>query len=155
MRDDPRHRAVIGIGNPLRGDDGVGPRLIEVLRRHPLPDDIVLIDLGLGGLDLLPLLEEGWEKVIIVDAADLGCPPGSFRCFTPQEARLLREDSPLTLHNAGVSEVLALAEALERPLPPMLIFGVQPSRLEWVEGLSREVERALPALAEAVLKAVN
>ncbi len=150
-----RRLAIIGVGNPLRGDDGVGPRLVALLRSRPLPPGVVAIDGGTGGFSLLFLLEEGWERVIIVDAADVGRAAGEFVRFTPEEVHLAREAKPLSLHNAGLSEVLALAEALGRPLPPIVLFGVQPASLDWREGLSEEVERALPALLKAVLAEVQ
>jgi hydrogenase maturation protease len=55
-------------------------------------------------------------------------------------------------HQAGLAEVLALAQALERPLPEIVIFGVQPGSLEWGTGLTPEVEAAVPLLVVAVLQ---
>ncbi len=145
-----RRLAIIGLGNPLRGDDGIGPRVIARLQSCSLPPGVVALDGGTGGISLLFILEEGWKRVIIVDAADIGRPPGAFVRFTPEEVRLARETKPLSLHNAGLSEVLALAEALGRKLPPITVFGVQPASLDWREGLSAEVEAALPALVKAL-----
>lgn len=95
---------------------------------------------------------EGWERVVIVDAADVGREPGQFMRFTPNEARLAQAADSFSLHNAGLSEALALADALDRPLPEMVIFGVQPADVGWREGLSSAVETALPSLINAVIE---
>jgi hydrogenase maturation protease len=151
MRD--QRWAVIGLGNPLRRDDGIGPRVVEELARCGLPEGVAALDVGTGGLDLLRVLEE-WDRVVVVDAADVGREPGQFVRFTPDQAHLARAADHFSLHHAGLSEVLALAGALGRTLPEMVIFGVQPAEIDWGEGLSPAVEAALPALADAVLEEI-
>ncbi|MCP4537110.1 MAG: hydrogenase maturation protease [Chloroflexi bacterium] len=141
---------VLGLGNPLRGDDGVGPRIIEELTRRGLPEGVTAQDVGNAGLDLLNILE-GWERTVIVDAAEMGREPGQFVRFTPNEARLTRAGDHLSLHNAGLSDVLALADALGRTLPDLVIFGVQPAEIDWRAGLSPAVEAAIPALTDAII----
>ncbi len=155
---------VLGLGNPLRGDDGVGPRVVAELERCELPEGVEVLDGGTGGLDLLQIIE-GREQVVIVDAAQVDAQgqvltPGQFVRFAPDEARLasLPGDPStrcLSFHHAGVADVLDLARALGRPLPRIVIFAVQPEQIGWGEGLSADVERKLPALVDAVLDEVN
>ncbi|RLC87110.1 MAG: Ni,Fe-hydrogenase maturation factor [Chloroflexi bacterium] len=145
---------VLGLGNPLRGDDGVGPRVVEELTRRGLPEGVTALDGGTGGLDLLQVLE-GWERVVVVDAADVGREPGQFVRFTPDQARLVAAGDRFSLHHAGLSEVLTLADALGRALPEMVIFGVQPAGIGWKEGLSPAVETALSVLTDAVLREIT
>ena len=145
---------VLGLGNPLRGDDGAGCRVIEELMRRELPPGVELLDGGAIGLGLLDLLE-GRERVILVDAAEMGRRPGEFVRFTPDDVSLVSRPDSFSFHHAGLSEALALAGALGRPLPEMVIFGVQPQKVGWGEGLSLAVETALPALADAVIEEVN
>jgi len=111
------------------------------------------LDGGAGGLDLLPVLE-GWKRAVIVDAADVGREPGQFVRFTPAQARLTEAADRFSLHHAGLSEVLALANALGQALPEIVIFGVQPAEVGWKEGLSPAVEAMLPVLTDAVLKEI-
>jgi hydrogenase maturation protease len=125
--------------------------VVEELNRRGLPEGVVALDGGTGGLDLLNVLE-GWERVVIIDAADLGQQPGQFMCFTPEEVRLVQSKDALSLHHAGLAEALALAEALGQPLPEITIFGVQPATTEWGEGLSPVMEAVLPTVVEAVLE---
>lgn len=144
---------ILGLGNPLRGDDGIGPRVVEELNRRGLPEGVTALDGGTGGLDLLNVLE-GRERVVIVDAAEIGREPGQFVRFTPDEMRLTRSTETFSSHHAGLAEALALAEALGRPLPEIVILGVQPAAMEWREGLSPAVEATLPAVVEALLEIV-
>jgi hydrogenase maturation protease len=92
---------VIGLGNPLRGDDGVGPRLVEELNHRGLPGEVTALDGGAGGLDLLQVLE-GWQRVVVVDAADVGREPGQFVRFTLHQAGLAQAADPFSLHSAGL-----------------------------------------------------
>ena len=125
--------------------------MVEELIRRGLPGGVTALDAGAGGLDLLPVLE-GWQRVVVVDAADIGQEPGQFVRFTPDQVRLGQAAERFSLHNAGLGEILALANALGRPLPHIVIFGVQLAEVGWREGLSPAVETALPALADAVLE---
>ena len=141
---------ILGLGNPLRGDDGIGPRVIEEIVRRGLPEGVSSLDGGTGGFDLLNVLE-GWKRVVVVDAADVGREPGQFVRFTPEQVRFIDTTSH-SLHHAGLGEVLALADVLGQVLPEMVIFGVQPGKVGWGQGLSPAVEAALPALTDAVLE---
>ena len=141
---------ILGLGNPLRGDDGLGPRVIEELEQRSLPDGVTAIDGGVGGLSLLRYLED-WERVLIIDVADVGLQPGQFLRFTPQEARLLENECSFSVHGAGLGEAIALGNALGREMAEIVIYGLQPESLEWRQGLSPAVEAGLPALMKAVL----
>lgn len=143
---------VLGLGNPLRGDDGAGPRVVEELLRRALPNHVEVVDGGSGGLSLLQTLE-GWERVIVVDCAEMGKSPGQFTRFTPRQAEL----SPRTFspHYASLAEVLTLAEALGRSLPPITLFGVQPANINWEQGLSPAVEKMMPTLLDAILEEIQ
>jgi hydrogenase maturation protease len=145
---------VIGVGNPLRGDDGVGVRVAEVLAGKDLPRDVEVVDGGTQGLGIVSLME-GRRRVVLVDATDMGRAPGSFVRFTLEKVRLLGEAEHLSIHDAGLRDSLLLAQALGTLPEEVIIFGVQPARIEWEYGLSPEVEAELPALVEAILMEVS
>ncbi|MBN1179661.1 MAG: hydrogenase maturation protease [Anaerolineae bacterium] len=145
---------ILGLGNPLRGDDGVGPQIVDLLNRQALPPGVTALDGGAGGIGLLHTLE-GWERVVVVDAADVGRAPGEVVRFTPERVRLAEQAEGVSIHAAGLADALAMARALDRPLPPMVIFGVQPERIGWGEGLSPAVAAALPDLIQAILREVG
>lgn len=144
---------MLALGNPLRGDDGLGAAVIDALRTMPLPGHITLCEGGTTGLETVLLLQ-GYERVLIVDAAEMGCLPGQWQAFTPDAVHLPVGDlaSRGTVHYAGLAEALALAEALSLLPPEVLIFGVQPSAVGWSPGLSREVQAAVPLVCRAILE---
>jgi len=141
---------ILGLGNPLLGDEGIGVWVVEELKGLELPDGVVVVEGGTTGLGLIGLME-GYERVIIVDAADMGHPPGRVVRFTPLEVQLKTAEAPLSLHQIGLEEVLALAEALEVAPAELVIIGIQPSQVEVGAGLSPEVERAIPQIIRIIL----
>lgn len=145
-----RRTLILGLGNPLLGDEGIGGRVIGELRGLELPAGVELADGGTAGLGLIGLME-GYQRVIIVDAADMGQPPGHVVRFTPSEVQFKTAEAPLSLHQIGLGEALAVAEALEMAPAELIIIGVQPSRLEMGVGLSPEVEGAIPQIVRMVL----
>lgn len=145
---------LLGLGNPLQADDGVGCRTVQELEKRALPDGVELLDGGTPGIGLLSLIE-GRRRVIVVDAAEMGRAPGQVVRLTP--ADILPAGSPvnLSLHTAGFADALALGQALNMTLPEIVVFGVQPARVEWSEELSPAVEAAVMPLVEAVLREIG
>ena len=144
---------VLGLGNTLRGDDGVGSAVIASLQtEQSLPPEVDLLDAGTPGLDIVLLLE-GYRRALIVDAANMGCAPGQWRRFAAESLMLENGNGGLqgTLHNAGLVEALQLANALNTAPPELIIYGVQPENLDWTVGLSEAVREAIPAIQRAVL----
>jgi hydrogenase maturation protease len=145
---------ILGLGNPLLGDEGIGVRVVEELKGLELPDGVTVAEGGTSGLGLLGLMED-YQRVIVVDAADMRHPPGHVVRFTPSEAQLKTVEAPLSPHQIGLGEVLALAEALEVAPADLAIIGVQPSRIEMGVGLSPEVEGAIPQIIRIILDELN
>jgi hydrogenase maturation protease len=141
---------VIGLGNPMMADDGLGLAALERLRQGwRLPKSVHLVDGGTWGMNLLPLIEEA-ERIVFLDAIDAGRPVGSL-------VQLEREELPrlfalkLSAHQIDLREVLAVAE-LRGTLPSDLAaIGLQPGRLELSSGLSPELECRLDELLTAVV----
>ena len=148
--DEVKHVLILGLGNPLLGDEGIGMRVVEDLKGLELPDGVTVVEGGTAGLGLIGLME-GYQRVIIVDAADMGHPPGRVVRFTPLEAQFKTAEAPLSLHQIGLGEVLALAKALEVAPAELVIIGIQPSRIEGGVGLSPEAEGAIPQIIRIIL----
>jgi hydrogenase maturation protease len=145
---------LLGLGNPLFGDDGVGPAVVEGLLEQDLPPEVEVLDGGTAGLGLLDTIA-GRRLVVVVDAAEMGRPAGTVARLTPDQATLLGDQAPLSPHQLGLAEVLALAERLEMAPTRVVIWAVQPAFLGWKYGLSPEVEASLPGLVVAVLQEVG
>lgn len=146
---------ILGVGNPLMGDDGVGVLAVQqMLSRPDLPAGITVLDGGTAGLGLIPLFEQ-YRRVILVDAVEMGERPGTIRRFAWDEVRPHERGCVLSLHQSDLNEALALAEAL-RCLPPVLIiYGVQPQHMDWDQPMSDAVRHALPGLVEALMTEVR
>ena len=85
----------------------------------------------------------------------MGQTPGSFVRFTPEDVRLLGDAAHLSIHGAGLRDSLLLARALGTLPEEVVIYGVQPAKIEWESTLSPEVEASLPALVEAIMMEVS
>ncbi len=121
---------ILALGNPLRGDDGVGQAVLEVLQQRALGPQVELVDSGTAGLESVLLLK-GRLRVIIIDAADFGAKPGTVRRLDltakDLESRPVNSES---LHAAGLLEALVLATALGVLPAQVTLFGVQPRILD-------------------------
>ncbi len=139
---------VIGLGNVLRSDDGVGVHLVRALAQETWPSSVRIVDAGTPGLALLDLME-GAAHVVIVDACQLDSPPGTVRVFTPAEVRSRTEGAPLSIHQADVLGALRLGEAVGVSAPVTLV-GIQPASLEPGTELSPTLAQTLPDLLARV-----
>jgi hydrogenase maturation protease len=142
---------ILGLGNPLQGDDGVGCRVIQELEGRTLPDNVEVMDGGTPGVGLVNLLQ-GRQRVIIVDAAEMGQAPGHVVSFRPQDVKLTGSAQRFSLHRSGVADALALAHELNLTLPEIVVFGVQPAQVDWSQSLSPQVQAAVPRVIEAILR---
>lgn len=138
--------AIIGIGNILMSDDGAGVRVLEFL--DSLPDNVEIIELATGGMSLLHKLD-GLDMAIIADAVDFGCKPGEVRVFKPEDVTSIKTVG-YSLHDLDILKVLELAKQMGTLPKHVFIAAIQPKSLEMGEGLSPEVEKALPELARQI-----
>jgi hydrogenase maturation protease len=148
-----RRDTVLAVGNTIMADDGVGPALLAELRRAR-PDALVeYVDGGIGGLDLLPVVEDA-ARLLILDAVAGGQPGQVVRLDGDQLPRLL--SAKLSPHQVGLLDVFTAARLLRREPAEVTVVGVVPAVLGLGVGLSPPVQAALPqavALAAAVLDA--
>ncbi len=146
---------ILGVGNPLLGDDAAGVLVAQKLQqRDDLPPHVTVIDGGTDGLGLIPVMEP-YRRVIIVDAVPMEQPPGTIRRFTWRDIRLNTQQQTFSLHESGMAEALVLAETLGCLPPEVVFYGVQPQNMNWDEPLSPAVEHALPTLIEALINEVR
>jgi len=145
----PRPTVVLALGNPLRGDDGAGPAVLEMLAAAGVPDDVELIDGGLAGLETTLHLQHR-SRAIILDAADLGERPGAWRRVAYGDLHLPSFEAGRGLHSAGLREALLLGEALGILPAEISLYLIQPHDIDWVEGLSDDVRASLDRVCQAV-----
>ena len=146
---------VLGLGNPIMGDDGTGLAALARLReRYAFDDEVHFEDGGTWGLTLLPLMEDA-ARILLLDAINTNAPPGSLvrleGAAIPRA--LVTKVSP---HQMDMREVLALMELRGTVPRDLVALGVQPLAVELSTELSPPVRRrldALVALAVAQLRA--
>ncbi len=144
-------RLVLGIGNVLMGDEGVGVHAIEYLQRESWPADVELVDGGTGGFHLLDYLSAK-EPLVMIDATFDGKPVGTVTTLRPKYAR----DFPraLSAHDIGLRDLVEAAQ-LTGALPDVHLITVSIGIIRPMEMvLSPMVEAALPAVALAVRAAL-
>ena len=141
---------IIGLGSPLRGDDGLGVTAIERLAESDdLPSEVELVDGGLCGLGLLDLIE-GTDVVILIDAIQSDEPPGTI--IRTSADQLLHIDAPAgSVHDFRVAETLHLADSIGTPLPPITLIGMVPHDISPGQSLSATVEANFSSLLDSIL----
>jgi len=146
---------VLGIGNLLWADEGFGVRAVEALHEgHRFPDAVALMDGGTQGVYLLPYVEAA-RRLLVLDAIDCGLEPGSLRVLRGGEIAATLGIGKMSLHQAGLVEVLSLAALSGRVPEETVVVGVQPLELADFGGsLSEPVRERLTeavSLALAIL----
>jgi hydrogenase maturation protease len=141
---------VLGVGNPLCGDDGAGNRVAELLINQKLPEGVQVVEAGTPGLEL-PLWLEGWSSVVLVDAVNMGLTPGSWQRFSPDDIQILNAEGSLSLHQSDLATGLALSDALDMLPEHLIIYGIEPQITDPGEGLSPVVSNNLPGLVNQIL----
>lgn len=139
---------VLGVGNPLMGDDGLGIAVLDSLRAWRLPAAVELVDGGTWGLTLLPAIEAA-DRLLLVDAIDTGDVPGTLHVLEREQIPryLATKISP---HEVDLRDVLALAE-LRGTLPVETVaIGLQPATVELSSELSEAIRDRLDDLVVAV-----
>jgi hydrogenase maturation protease len=140
--------AVLGIGNPLCSDDGIGIRVIEKMRESGKQKDVQLIDGGTSP-DLFSLLDEDVTKLIIVDALKGGGRPGSIYRLVIRDSNI-SEETPVSLHGLGVLDSLLMMKKLGMRRPEVVIVGVEPAAVSPGLKLSPQIEKVVPSIIQAV-----
>lgn len=140
---------VLGVGNILMQDEGIGVRVLEWLQAHYVSNEVEMIDGGTMGLDLLHYLE-GVDHLLILDAIEAGKKPGEITTLTGKDvpAFLGMKISP---HQIGVQDLLATAQLMGHTPPEVIILGVQPTWLSVGLEMSPAVTVQVEPLARLAL----
>jgi len=141
---------VLGIGNVLLKDEGIGCHVVHALEEVPLPN-IKVMDWGTCP-DVVQFLEDA-DKLIIVDAAKGGGIPGQIYRFKLGDVAL--EQKPfLSLHDTGLLDNLILMKLLHN-MPEIIIIGIEPKETRWGLELSPELQEKVPRIVEIILAEIN
>lgn len=153
---------VLGLGNILLKDEGVGVHVAKYLQEEDLPDNVEVIDGGTSGLDIL-LSQEPAYKLVVVDAIRAGKKPGTiYRTqLKPAERERLTEifnevgQSNISLHQIGLLDALGAAERLDRMPEEITIIGVEPAEVSLGLELTEPVEQSVPRVVKQVSEEIQ
>jgi len=138
---------ILGVGNFLLGDEGVGVHIVRALEKEPLPPRVALVDGGTGGFHLLSYLQD-YPVVVLIDATMDGRPPGTVRVLRPRFAREFPR--ALSAHDIGLRDLIESA-ILVGKLPDIHLITVSVADLqEMGTELSPAVRSAIPAVVSEV-----
>jgi hydrogenase maturation protease len=141
--------AVIGLGNALAGDEGIGSALAAELEKRHKTDAIAVYDLGTTLFNLVHVLQ-AINKAVIIDCALMGESPGTIRRFTRAEAKSVKALRHLSLHEGDVFDIIDLTEKLEARAVDVVLVGIEPSNMELGIGLSPALTRRLTEYLELI-----
>jgi hydrogenase maturation protease len=144
---------VIGLGNILCGDDGIGPVVIERLQREVKALSVSLYDFGSDAFSILEHLVAS-EPILIVDCAKMGETPGTVKKIAVNNASLKYVDNMVSLHGIGFAEIFQLAMRIGT-VAKCSVIGVEPRSVEFNTGLSQEIKGVIPKIINLVVEETN
>jgi hydrogenase maturation protease len=140
---------VVGVGNTILSDDGVGVHAARLLQDDPrVPAEVTILDGGTLGLELVPYVSDA-SRVLFLDALNSGEAPGTFARMTGSD--LLGASSGWSVHQLGVADLIAALALMSTRPQDIVVLGVQPAYTDWGTALSPDVQAALPCLVDAAL----
>lgn len=138
---------ILGIGNVLLGDEGIGVHCIKYLEKQKLPTNVHLLDGGTGGFHLLEYFQK-YSRIIMIDATMDGNPPGTIKIISPKFSNEF--PNVLSSHDIGLKDLLETATLLGT-FPQIILITVSISEIQTMNlSLSKEVESAIPSIIEKI-----
>ena len=145
---------VLGVGNILLTDEGLGVHVVEDLKaNYTFTPQISLIDGGTMGMELLTYMR-GMKKILLIDAVNGGEAPGTIYEFPHRELEQYFTDH-ISVHEVGMQDILRIRAIQENPLEDAIVIGVEPESLDVGFEPSVPVQKALPEVKERVLRVLR
>jgi len=140
---------VLGVGNLLLSDEGVGVHVVKRLSEMSLPSEVEVLDGGVAGLGLMNVIM-GADRLIVIDAVKGGADPGSIYRFGPEDLTEYADGVTLSVHEIGILEAIRLSEFLGHA-PRTTVIGIEPRSMDTGMELSPEIREKIPRIIELVL----
>lgn len=136
---------ILGLGNELLCDEGVGVHVVRALQKEKLPDGVSAVEVGTAVLDALPYIEEA-DRIVVIDAMKAGETPGTIYRVPFEDCE--RPRCIASMHGFDLSRVFFLAGKASGA--EAVVIGAEPGRIEWGTELSAEMQAMVPAMVEVV-----
>jgi hydrogenase maturation protease len=140
---------IIGIGNILLQDDGVGVHVIKQLENEKLPSTIELVDGGTSTLDTLGLFLD-YKKVIVVDCLRAGLEPGTIYKIKPEDIKNYKKEN-LSIHDVQILDVVKMANMMNK-YPEVVIFGIEPEKIALDLEMTETMVSKIPEIVRNIKK---
>ena len=137
------------------GDDGVGTAVLKLLMDETMPEDVVLIDIGTSGLNVLHALAKISNTAVIIDAVDFGGAVAETRCFSPEDIKSIKQSPGLSSHECDLLKMIELSKKLAECPENILIFAIQPASMTPSMNLSSSLKMKLPEFAKGILEIIH
>ncbi len=145
---------LIGLGNLIMGDEGIGVQAINAIRqRYSFEPPVEVVDGGTLGLDLLSYFEQR-DAVVIVDAVNFGKEPGYIGLLRDDEVPA-QINTKLTVHHIGLSDILSSLKLLGKSPKRITLVGIQPESIEFSLNLSSTLKARFQELIETTIKEIE
>ena len=138
---------VIGIGNPLRRDDGIGIVLLEKLveRKNELPENVEFVNGGTGGMNLLHMLAR-YDVAVVIDAVNFDGEVGESKLFKSEDVNSKKIPINISTHESDILKVIQLSKKLKECPSKLFIFGIQPEDTSFGQTISTNLETVVESL---------
>jgi hydrogenase maturation protease len=143
---------VIGLGNILFSDEGIGVHLVRKLseNQNKFPS-VEFIDAGTGGMNVLHLIANR-KKAVIIDCVKMGKKPGTIKRFEPADVQTTKKMTHFSLHEADILRIIELSRQLGECPNQIVIFGIEPESLELGQKLSKTLSGRIDAYLADICK---
>jgi hydrogenase maturation protease len=143
---------VLGLGNTLQTDEGIGVHVVNYLRQHNHIENVEYIDGGTLGFNLVDPIESA-DKLIVVDTADLNAKPGSVKVFEGIEMdAFIAGGKKTSAHEVGLQDALTMALMQGRLPAHRALVGIQPKQFGWGDSPTEDVAMAIPVACQKVFE---
>jgi hydrogenase maturation protease len=151
----PGQTLIVGVGNPLLGDEGIGCHIVEKLSQMVMPADVSILDCGCDLLNLASCIDKP-QRIIVIDAIRAGGKPGQVCKFDLDELDTIRAKS-CSAHQVRIADALRLLRQVYPHLAccKITIMGIEPGALGLGAGLSEQVNENIADLTRLVLEEIS
>jgi hydrogenase maturation protease len=141
---------ILGIGNILLKDEGIGVHVVRRLKEMPLPENVEVLDGGTAGLELVDFMENR-RKLIVIDAVKNGERPGTIYRLTEKNLKI-KPKAIMSFHEIDFLDALYMSEVMKNRPKEVIVIGVEPKDMSDGLDLSPEIEERIPRIIEIVME---
>ncbi len=145
--------AVIGLGNTLRRDDGIGIIILESLLNSCRRQGIDYLNFGIASFDLIHKLQE-YDTILLIDGIDAGLPPGELKIFELKDIAYVSKEAPVSTHEFDLKSLFELYKRFELK-SKIYVAGIQVKDISYGEGLSPELKARLDQILQEISCFIN